>query len=361
MSKQTDNFPQSSDAKSYRARFRFRVLKRLKIDAHEIRFQIEGQEAVLSAATDSETIDNSDWLVINARGFATEQLARDFGARLKWAIEVSSVATRQGIDGGIDRATSSVGESVRQLHFEKTGQLLRNNVHGLDVFEDDPRTRMIQFNATGSVRKDPEPFLGDLSNFMRMTGDVSQQTSDIVALLNVALMVQDPVAQIVFAFSAVEMLGQQYDWSAEQKTILNALAESAEGFEAGTEEERREIADAIRKGTHRVSLRQGVMRLLKFLELDHLRGRWDELYGQRSSLVHALAPAKGADYGQLAADAISLCGFILLKAIAKEVPLADRHAEQFYPATESLPVFRYFSVSDEQAIPETEPSTKKLP
>ena len=94
--------------------------------------------------------------------------------------------------------------------------------------------------------------------------------------------------------------------------------------------DREEVADAIRKSLHRLTLRQGVFRLLDRLALAHLKRRWDDLYAERSTLVHGLAPKPGGDYGDLAFRTISLCGQILLTAVAAEIPLADRHVARFY-------------------------------
>jgi hypothetical protein len=77
-------------------------------------------------------------------------------------------------------------------------------------------------------------------------------------------------------------------------------------------------------------LRQGVFRLLDRLGLQHLKKSWDDLYAERSTLVHGLAPQPGADYGDLAHRTVSLCGQILLKAAAAEIPQADRHVTRMY-------------------------------
>jgi hypothetical protein len=81
---------------------------------------------------------------------------------------------------------------------------------------------------------------------------------------------------------------------------------------------------------HKLSLRQGVLRLLTSLGLNHVKPIWDDLYGKRSTLVHGLAPKPGADYGELAHKTVSLCGQILLKAIATEVRGADNHVANYY-------------------------------
>ncbi|HTL01862.1 MAG TPA: hypothetical protein VL243_06530 [Vicinamibacterales bacterium] len=46
--------------------------------------------------------------------------------------------------------------------------------------------------------------------------------------------------------------------------------------------------------------------------------------------MHGLAPRPGADYGDLAHRTVSLCGQILLKAAAAEIPQADRHVAKMY-------------------------------
>ena len=56
------------------------------------------------------------------------------------------------------------------------------------------------------------------------------------------------------------------------------------------------MADAIRKSLHRLTLRQGVFRLLDRLGLQHLKKGWDDLDNERSTLVHGRAPKRGASY-----------------------------------------------------------------
>ena len=68
---------------TYRARLRFRLQKKLKIEATEHRFRVAGREVVLTPQVEGETIHESEWLVMNARGFLGEEDARQFGHNLK--------------------------------------------------------------------------------------------------------------------------------------------------------------------------------------------------------------------------------------------------------------------------------------
>ena len=321
---------QAPETPTYRVRLRFRLLKKLGVDATEYRFQVGHREAVLSAVAPDGAIKDSEWLVINVRGFLSDEEARSFGHGLRSAIELASVSTRLGVDVGRNLATSGLGQHVKEHILRETGALVRDNIHGLDVFEDDPRVMFFALSGTVTVHANQDPFLPLVAEFHGLTDALSDQSSDVLLLLNYALMRTEPVAQIVFAFAAVEALGQNLTWSDGQLKILDELARSAAVSTLASSDERIEVAEAVRKSLHRISLRQGVMRLLASLRLQHLKGAWDALYGERSTLVHGLAPRPGVDYSDLAYRAVTLCGHILLKAIAKELPAAARHADTYF-------------------------------
>lgn len=314
---------------TWRARLRFRLQKKLRIDSNEHRLEVAGREVVLSSPTPDMKIADSEWLIMNARGFASEDEARQFGNRLKTALDLSAVAARVGVDTGRNLATSGLGKIVKDA-LAKEGAHVRDNIHGLDVFPDHPNTRIFTMTGTGTVHAAAEPFLSDLDELVEAAVTPSQRVADVLLLLNYALMRPEPVAQIVFAVSAVESLGQDEIWSADQKQLLRELAAAAQQSAIGTDAERQEVADAILKSVHRLTLRQGVFRLLDRLALQQLKKRWDDLYAERSTLVHGLAPQPGADYGDLAHRTVSLCGQILLKAVAAEIPQADRHVARMY-------------------------------
>ena len=314
---------------TWRARLRFRMSKRLSIKANSYHLEVAGRKLLLSPPQPDVMIADSEWLILNAREFVSEEEAREFGATLKTALDVSAVACRIGVDTGRNVPTSALGKIVKDA-LSRAGTIIRDNIHGLDVFPDHADTRIFNVSGKGTVFAGPDPFLRDLDKLVRLAATPSQRVSDVILLLNYALMRPEPVAQIIFAISAVESLGQDETWSPAQEALLDELAAIAEQQVIGTVDERREVADAVRKSLHRLTLRQGVFRLLGRLGLQHLKRAWDDLYTERSALVHGLAPRPGADYGDLAHRTVSLCGQILLKAIAVEIPQADQHVARMY-------------------------------
>jgi hypothetical protein len=320
-----------SPSDAFRARLRFKVQKKLNLEAESHDLVVDDLKVVLSPQLPNRPIKNSDWLVFNARGFSSDVEARRFAHRLKLACEIASAATRLGIDTGKDIATSGFGKAVKDHVLQQTGVALRDNVHGIDVFVDDPTVRFGHIEATLTVHAEAEPFLTIVGTLGTSIGEISQRCRDALLLLNYALMRPKPVAQIVFAFSAVEMLGQDEEWTPSQRQLLGKLAALARIDTCGAVEERDEVAAAIERGTQRLGLRQGVLRLLASLGLQDLKKDWDRQYGERSTLVHGLAPEPGADYTQLAYRVVNLCGRILLTFISREVPAVREHIEIYFP------------------------------
>jgi hypothetical protein len=325
-----------SESLGFRVRLRFRVFKSLSTHDLEQTLLVDGHEVRLTSAAKGEKLSDAKWLVMNARHFPSEREARDFGTKLKGAVQLSAIYSRQGVDCGTDAATLALGDEYREHLLHTSGRIFRDNIHGLDVFADDPNISFLSMSAHGSVLVQPQPFFEGIERFHSAMGAVGQEVSDILLLLNFALMNPEPVAQIVFAVSAVEMIGQRdSSWSKEQKALIKRLGSLARADTSLSAEDADKVAEAVER-VHRVSLRQGVMGLLHELGLSYLRAEWDQLYGERSTLVHGLAPKPGVRYDDLANRTVSLCGHILMKVIAREIQGADS-ANLFYPVSTQSP------------------------
>lgn len=240
------------EAIKYRARFRFKLQKKLHITTNEYRFQVSGREIVLTSEISEIPIFKSEWLVMNVRGFESENEAKMFAIKLKAAAELSSVYCRLGINTGLDLPTSGLFAPFREQLQKEKGIYARDNVHGIDVFPDHVNVAIASVTGTHSKTAGPNPFLSDLDILHPLAESTSKKTKDIVILLNYALFRPDPVSQIVFTISAVEMLDQDQEWNPDQKRLLEQLANIAETADIGTVEERREVSDAFRRSTHKV-------------------------------------------------------------------------------------------------------------
>lgn len=301
----------------YRVRFRFRLAKSFHWDELSISFEIGGVVVTLKSELVDQPLREAKWVILGANGFPTEDDARAFGVRLKHAVQVASVCGRLGADCGADKPTSGWGAMIKQLYLEQ-GAILRDDIHGIDVFECDPRVSYLKFGANIQVHASLDKFISSIVRFHPDMANLSQKVTDILLLLNNVLMNPQPVAQIVLAISTVEMLGQDREWTEEQRRLLDHFVVLAEQS-ALPPGERAEVIDAIKRNMYRVGLRQGVLALLSSVGLDSLKKEWDAVYSERSKLVHRIAPVPGVDYTELATRTVNLCGKILLRLVAEEI------------------------------------------
>lgn len=284
---------------------------------------IDGRRVTVESARGHKPLQESPWVAMTASGFDTPEAAYAFGQRLKLTVQLIAARNRIGTDCGAEKPLGAIGSIYRDAIFEQSGIWMRNSIHGLDIFEDRENVRFVSGEATIQTLINPARFFDEVQRYHLSVDSLTPTARDIVLLLNFALMTDEPVAQAVFAISAVEMIGQQDDWNETQLTAIERLALNVKEDETLSSEEADEISDAIRRSLHKLSLRQGVLRLLKRLDLSDLKRDWDALYGERCELVHGLAPEPGKSYEGLANKAITLCGYILLTALGKEIAGID--------------------------------------
>jgi len=194
---------------------------------------------------------------------------------------------------------------------------LTPNVHGLAIVPDDDNTRFPLIQADGTVRADPEQFLTALRELAAEFPIHLSTAAEGVRILNLALINPQPLAQIALALSAIEALGQDETWTDAQAALIDELATQVETQATSQDAERLEVAKALRRSLYRVGLRQGVMRVLARLGLQRFRKEWDRIYGLRSGLFHGTVRLSESEIAQLAIDAMTLCGRIILALAAR--------------------------------------------
>jgi hypothetical protein len=185
-------------------------------------------------------------------------------------------------------------------------------------------------HAIGQSCSVHDAFFNDLAALMPSASTLSPEKKKLVFLLNMALMQRDPIAQTMLSASAAETAGQEGGWNDEQRRLLEALAVEAQKSAIGSVDDRNEVAKAIDKQMGTKGFKHGVRDLLDTLGLGHLRGTWSKFYDERSDLAHGRSIKPGAKHYELAERAVILCGCILVKDIAREIPLVDEHIDRFY-------------------------------
>ena len=274
--------------KSYLVRLKAVLGKPLTSDEKIIQLSLKGREVALKPDNPGKTLKESKWIIASVKGFASEAEATEYGERLRSSIELAALGARVGIDTGRDKPISTVNEDwARESGLLGERYVLRPDIHGLMIIPNDGRTK-IPFVSGGEMKvtSDPDQFTMALSEVFHHTSAWHLGDTKSLRLLNLAIINPDPLATIALAFSSVEALGQNETWSPYQKSILEKCARELEANPTTPGHEDLEVAEAIRRGTHRVGLRQGVLRVLSRLNLDGLKNEWDRLYSIRSGLIH---------------------------------------------------------------------------
>ena len=303
--------------------------KALSSDEHSLLARVDGRDVEVKSQDKAETLRAAKWIVLTAGGFDSEELAQSFGERLKSIVAVAGICTRNGIDVGEDRATSSVNENwAREMGLIKPKERIHPNVHGLIVYPDDGLSRFPLINASGVVTSDPASLVGTIDELDYTEPHAIGAAFGGVRILNLALKSAEPLTQVVLAISVIEALGQDESWTDNQKVILAKLASEVDS-QAGAEE--KEVADALRRSLHRIGLRQGVLRVLARLGLQHLKKDWDKLYSMRSGVFHGTQRLTEPEMNEVAQSAITLCGQIVIALLRQGGIAIPSVASKHYP------------------------------
>jgi hypothetical protein len=236
-------------ATGYRIRLRVRIGKALNTDAKELTAPVLGRDVTIVAQTQDKALKEGKWVILHARGFSTEEEARNYGRALASILQLAALSSKLGVDVGEDKPSLHVSESwARSIGIIRPEERLAPEVHGLAVLLDDDLTRFPSMSMTAVVLSDPDQMLSALREIGAETFVQLGRAANGIRLVNLALMSSDPLAQMVLALSPIEELGQDQVWSEEQKTLIEKLAYSAEVSTDGTKDERAEVAASIRKG-----------------------------------------------------------------------------------------------------------------
>ena len=273
---------------------------------------LNGREVTITS-DGAQPISKAEWLIFEACGFPTKQEARAFGERLRANVDIAAFCSGLGVDTGPDEGSGSIKGEDRQSEGRPKPHPQHGPVPGLSIRPDDDKPAPGGIWGAVTTASDPEIFL----EAMRELADqpsIAEHAIAPVRLLNLALITFQPLARIVLAISAVESRVKDGKWRPEQRALINKLA---------TEIADPEVKEAVKR-MHRISIRQGIKRVLEDNSIDHLLKEWDHLYDRRSRLFHGAGqPWKDGEIAKLTSDAIRLCRKIIFATIKRDggIPL----------------------------------------
>lgn len=156
----------------FRVRFRLPHSSGLNHDKPVLDLRPSGQGDYTLRAPGKQPIKDSQWLVLedSGDGFSTEEEAADAGDLVRSAILWCGIQMRLGMDIGDDKAHGGATQYLKRRVRREQGIRLLNDVHGLNVYEKDPKlpTRFISGSASGQGLKGISQFEQHFNEAMDM-------------------------------------------------------------------------------------------------------------------------------------------------------------------------------------------------
>ncbi len=310
----------ASDAPTYRMRFEFLISTYFGVDARELEFELAGRPAVLKSVQE-RPLKEVGAVTIQVGGFHDDSEAREFGHRLQRATTLAATKTDLGIDVGKNHNRTTASEKMRDAYFKKHGRVLRNRVHGIDVFKEYPPVHIIVVEGYGTVTIRPQIFLQELeASFTAWSKPVAVDLEKALRLRAQANHAGDNLVRMLLAVASVEALTPEESWTDKQKEMLQSFADAARSFPGATESEIEEIVARL-TGQSKLSVNQGFRRLFDRLGVQHLWPRWREVYDVRSRILHG--DARPEEVRATIDETMRLSREIVLTAAAREIAGAD--------------------------------------
>ena len=260
----------------FRLLLQVRIGKRWRADQTALTTTFSGQDVTIRSTKKDQPISETKWIIFETRGFPTERAARDFGERLRTTVELAALCSHLGAYGGQDETLDSLDEDSFSIKGSSAASPMSFSpeTHGVLVLQEDDEPLFPSAQVALTVVADPAQFLGALGELDGQRLITEPAVTLSVWILNLALINTGRLAKIILAFSAIEALAQDEDWSCDQRNLIEKLAREVENG-TGEDGEQSEVADAIRR-LSRMGLRQGVKRLLCRNDLSHLQTEWSE-------------------------------------------------------------------------------------
>ena len=314
----------------YRLWLKLRVGKPLATEESALTARIAGRTVTIESESRGQPLSKTSWLVMNCRGFDTEDQAREFGEELRRATHVAGLCARLGVDAGDpgeDRTISWLNPEF--FRGENPDLRLGPDVHGIVILPDDEKTVFGRAGrASVQVRSNAGYFVRALEEALPAESNTRSASPSIrraIRVLNLAEIDANPIAKLVLAVSTIEGLATEPPWTnGQQKLIADAVGwlKSA----PGSREETEQVIEALQR-VRKESIRQRIRKLLASNELSSMWRNWDKLYEKRSGLFHGPSQTDSEHRGShleesalhgLGQEAIKLCARIVLSMAKRE-------------------------------------------
>ena len=141
----------------FRLRFNFPEAYRIGSDVEEIELLVlpDGERIRMRSGAIGMPIKDQAQVAVLGGPFASEDQARDAAEKSKRALLYWAIDQRLGIDFGNGKQRSGMTKAGLAILQKQYGCPVRNDIHGIDVYEHVEKLRFVNVHAKGTVGKHP--------------------------------------------------------------------------------------------------------------------------------------------------------------------------------------------------------------
>ena len=162
------------------------------------------------------------YLFIGER-FTSQHAALDCGRRLKLALSLLAAERQFGVDTGKDAATSSFSHAIKEALAHSQGVQLRDDIHGLDVFCEQPPVTRFGVEAYGSSSYVISDYEDRLSDFFGADPALSPKQQLALNLYNLNHFESVTATRFLTLITVVEVLAVRRKRSPQVITFVKGL------------------------------------------------------------------------------------------------------------------------------------------
>jgi hypothetical protein len=287
---------------NYHFRFRFLLPHDRVLDSEEQSLDLHsptGHGTYLLEAVSGESLRESQWLLIKdiGEGFATEEEAAEAGRHVKNAVMWWGAKERVGVDVGNDSTDAVVTQTWIDQVREEQGIRLINEVHGLQVYEEDPEhpTKFVFSSVEAKLRKGIEVFEQSFREVVDLGLEFTNRETLAFELYGVSHFESAERARFLTLINAIESISEPKARSPEAVKHVEMLIELTR--DSGLPDSEIRSMEGTLNWLRRESiLKTGRDLVDRFLDGKEYGGQvakkfFQHCYGVRSDLVHRGKPS----------------------------------------------------------------------
>lgn len=240
-------------------------------------------------------IRESKDLILEGSGYPTKEDAEQAGAKSFDALAVTLARLRVGADYGSKGPRSWISTSFLSQISARTGTPIMNDVHGLIVYESDPRPSFASMNSDIRTGVAQESFERTLYNALETTIFLSERERLSLEMFNASFFQTTPESRLILLVMAIEALIELKARSTEAVAHVETMIAATENSSLLSPEDKTSMHGSLR-WLRNESINQGGRRLAQERLGERQYGGksaqafFSYCYGLRSKLVHGETP-----------------------------------------------------------------------